>query len=142
MRVPPLTPYVFYCEVLKVLDGDTLRLRIDQGFDDERRIDLRLVGYDAAELKDAPRGPLARDRVVLKMAEIQSRPGFRRWAIWSQKDRAGGEKMSFARYLGVLAAAMDDGAGGLRFEPVNETLYETLKAESLLRPGSRWNPTP
>jgi hypothetical protein len=48
--------------------------------------------------------------------------------------------MSFARYLGVLAARVDDGAGGTRNEPVNPTIYEALRSEKLLRPGSKWNP--
>jgi endonuclease YncB( thermonuclease family) len=41
--------YIYAAEVLRVVDGDTLDLRIDLGFDVDKRHRIRLAGVDVAE---------------------------------------------------------------------------------------------
>jgi len=45
----PSPSYCYHAEVLSVTDGDTLKLRVDVGFEGDRRIAVRLAGVYAAE---------------------------------------------------------------------------------------------
>jgi endonuclease YncB( thermonuclease family) len=42
-------PYVYACECIRVLDGDTVELEVDLGFNIKKRDIFRLDGYDAPE---------------------------------------------------------------------------------------------
>jgi micrococcal nuclease len=41
--------YEYYAEVLRVIDGDTVLLRIDKGFHSDQREKVRLLGIDTPE---------------------------------------------------------------------------------------------
>jgi endonuclease YncB( thermonuclease family) len=45
----PSPSYTYAAEVLSVTDGDTLKLRVDVGFEADRRLAVRLAGVFAAE---------------------------------------------------------------------------------------------
>lgn len=43
--------YIYKAEVLRVIDGDTYEIRVDVGFDTDRRIDLRLKDVNTPEIR-------------------------------------------------------------------------------------------
>lgn len=43
--------YNYYAEVVRVIDGDTIVLKIDLGFDTHRQEHIRVLHYDAPEVK-------------------------------------------------------------------------------------------
>ena len=51
--------YIYKAELIKVVDGDTVDLAIDLGFDTIRKERFRLYGIDAAEMKTSD-GPKAK----------------------------------------------------------------------------------
>jgi len=62
LKRPVTRSYIYKAELLHVVDGDTLDLRVDQGFHSERRERFRLSDLDAPDL-DTPEGRAARDFV-------------------------------------------------------------------------------
>jgi endonuclease YncB( thermonuclease family) len=104
-RIPRTYPVA---EVLEVHDGDTLRLRIDQGFGGSQKEWIRLKGVGAPELRE-PDGPTAREDVVLWLAE-HATEGFVAvttfWSVGSAKEIR--EERTFVRYVGIVVA--DNGA--------------------------------
>lgn len=65
-REYPKTPYVYRARLLSVIDGDTLELEIDVGFDIQTKIVARLENIDAFELKSAA-GKRAKDFITRKL---------------------------------------------------------------------------
>lgn len=63
MRSAPAIDYVYRAELLTVHDGDTYKLRIDQGCGGEQKVWVRLRGVDTPEL-ETPAGPGAREWVI------------------------------------------------------------------------------
>lgn len=51
----PEPRFVRYAKVVKVIDGDTLRLEIDQGFNVKLTTDVRLYGVDTPEVRGVER---------------------------------------------------------------------------------------
>jgi micrococcal nuclease len=45
--------YIYKAELIRVVDGDTVELMIDQGFDTSRKERFRLYGVDAPEMNTA-----------------------------------------------------------------------------------------
>jgi endonuclease YncB( thermonuclease family) len=43
--------YIYKAELIRVVDGDTVELMIDQGFDTQRKERFRLYGVDAPEMR-------------------------------------------------------------------------------------------
>jgi len=62
----PKTPYVYHAELLSVVDGDTLKLRVDVGFGITKRVIVRLETIDAPEMKTAA-GKRAKDFIARKL---------------------------------------------------------------------------
>lgn len=60
--------YIYRATVAHVVDGDTIDVRIDLGFNVDTRERLRLLGIDAPELS-TPAGKMARDRLIEKLPE-------------------------------------------------------------------------
>jgi micrococcal nuclease len=56
--------YEYHCEVMRVVDGDTLHLDVDLGCDVHTLMTVRLDGIDAPEMRTAPGGCGAGDEVV------------------------------------------------------------------------------
>lgn len=54
--------YQYYAEVLRIIDGDTLTLRIDLGYYVQIRSTVRLAFIDAPEMA-TPQGPVSRAAV-------------------------------------------------------------------------------
>lgn len=79
--------YEYNATVIRVVDGDTLNLRVDLGFDIEMKMGVRLAGIDAPEMK-TPAGKAVRallDDILLSEPVI----------IGTIKDR----KEKYGRYL-------------------------------------------
>lgn len=55
MPKPTLPPWTYYAELVHVVDGDTIDLRIDMGFSTFRVERVRLVDVDTAEIFGVPR---------------------------------------------------------------------------------------
>lgn len=64
----PEVVYVYKASFLRVIDGDTLELRLDRGFDDWTRMIVRLYGVDTPERR-GPERP-AGDWVSKKVEEL------------------------------------------------------------------------
>lgn len=129
-------PYDYYCEILSIHDGDTMTVRLDQGLDDERRIELRLAGFDAAEIKEKARGAAALDLVQKEVARIEKIPGFKKWLCRTERTKRTNEDVkSFARYVGHLTATFKTAPEVY----MNKFFFDLLKAADLLKRGSKWN---
>lgn len=70
LKRPEGGPFIYRAEVLKVVDGDTLLLRLDLGFQVWKEQRIRLAGIDAPAL-DADGGPEALDYVQTQMAKAK-----------------------------------------------------------------------
>jgi endonuclease YncB( thermonuclease family) len=62
----PRTPYIYHARLLDVLDGDTLQLEIDMGFEISGRITARLEQINAPEI-DTAAGKRARDFIARRL---------------------------------------------------------------------------
>ena len=69
-EIPP-TPYYYHATLEEVIDGDTLRLELDVGFDISLRVLVRLAGINASEI-DTKKGREAKAFIEkqLKRANI------------------------------------------------------------------------
>lgn len=94
--------YQYRAEWLRVIDGDTLELRVDLGFDVRVDIHIRIAGIDAPE-RNTPTGPAARDALHRLVTGRQLH-------IKTHKTRSGSDVRSFVRYVADVHAL--DGAGG------------------------------
>lgn len=85
-------------------DGDTVKLRLDQGYDDEKKISVRLFGVWAAESHDVGGEDL--QDFVHKWFLARMKPGVT-WPFISTTMRmkvADHEQMTFTRYVGVITS--------------------------------------
>lgn len=71
LKRPEGGPFIYRAEVMKVVDGDTLLLRLDLGFQVWKEQRIRLAGIDAPAL-DADGGPEAMDYVQTQMAKAKA----------------------------------------------------------------------
>lgn len=86
--------YQYKAQVIRVVDGDTVWLEVDLGFDVRRRDSFRLVGINAPEMRTAE-GVAAREWLVAQLAGAEA-PG--RLTIATNKDK----REKFGRYLATL----------------------------------------
>jgi len=86
--------YYYNCEIVRVIDGDTVEARIDLGFDTARLETLRLYGINTPEMRGAEKleGQKAKAWLETQLANGEE------ITIRTIKDKTG----SFGRYLAVL----------------------------------------
>lgn len=82
--------YQYKAEVIKVVDGDTLHLSVDLGFDIKRRDTFRLAGINAPEM-NTPEGVAAKVWLEASLAEGVL-------IITTRRDK----REKFGRYLATL----------------------------------------
>ena len=85
--------YTYRCMVLRVIDGDTVDVGVDLGFNIHFKNRFRLFGIDAPE-KNTPEGKAARDYLVTMM------PPGSDLLVTTEKDKT--EK--YGRYLGTFSS--------------------------------------
>lgn len=83
--------YEYTATVLRVIDGDTVWLDVDLGFDVKRKDSFRLAAIDAPEIS-TPEGVAARDHLVRLLH------GGGELTITTHKDK----REKFGRYLATL----------------------------------------
>lgn len=88
----------FRSQLIRVIDGDTVRLRLDYGFHCEQEHNIRLLGINCPEL-NTDAGKAARDFVEDWFLEHFHAL---EWPIVVVTER---DKMTFNRYLGVVSCA-------------------------------------
>lgn len=93
-------------EIVRVHDGDTLRVRVDTGFGQSFTFDLRLAGIDAPELGE-PGGDAARAELVALTAQGPL------VAETHRRIETGTEVRSFTRWVGRLIVADERDAGAV-----------------------------
>lgn len=82
--------YEYTASLIRVVDGDTLHLEVDLGFDVRRRDTFRLFGLNAPEMS-TPEGQAAREWLAQKLGEGPL-------VITTRKDR----REKYGRYLAIL----------------------------------------
>ncbi|QDU82695.1 Thermonuclease precursor [Polystyrenella longa] len=104
----------YICEVVRVIDGDTVELDVDLGFSIRYRLTVRLYGIDAPEQREKPQGPAATAflRKLIEGKQI---------VLESIKDKQG----KYGRYLGKLW--LQDAGGDV--DDVNQMLVDMGYAE-------------
>jgi endonuclease YncB( thermonuclease family) len=98
------TPWIWpVAKVIDVIDGDTLRLDVDQGFSTHAHVAVRLADVRAPEL-DEPDGPSARNDVLDWLREHA--PDSQVQVTTQKVDRPLEIRFrqSFTRYIGVVVA--------------------------------------
>ena len=99
----PLWSYRAAC--LHVVDGDTIRVLIDQGFGGRQQEDLRLANVHAPEMPH-PGGPQTRDYVTEWMATL---PAGAKWPLLVQTQPTTGpdphQRRTFTRYVADVTDA-------------------------------------
>jgi micrococcal nuclease len=97
--------YTYRARVVKVVDGDTLHLQVDLGFDTEMKLTVRLMGINSPEMS-TPEGLTARafaqDWIA---ANCRLDGGYQSVLLRTVKDR----KEKYGRYLGVIYDQADKG---------------------------------
>lgn len=66
--------YHYRAELIRVIDGDTIHIRVDQGLDDERKIRIRFKDINAPELfsgLERDRGAAARDHLAMLLSNAK-----------------------------------------------------------------------
>lgn len=98
----PTTAYDYRATVLRWVDGDTLDVRIDLGFDISVTQRVRLYGVNAPEMNSSDPSMRAMARTALGIAAAIAPPG----SVVQLRTRKGGDD-KYGRYLASVAA--DDG---------------------------------
>lgn len=83
--------YQYKASVIRVIDGDTLHLTIDFGFDTRHDDTFRLAGIDAPEMS-TPEGIAAKQWLVDRLSTVTL------LIVTTQKDR----REKYGRYLATL----------------------------------------
>lgn len=115
----PSGPYVYYADIIKVYDGDTVTADIDLGFHTWRRNEkLRLFGIDAPEVRgeEKPSGYLSRD--WLRSQVLNKR------IIINTIKYKGHTRGKYGRYLARLFIRTGDSCLSINDELVNQGLAE------------------
>lgn len=87
-------------------DGDTITVRLDQGFDDTKQLDIRLFGVYAPEL-DERGGPECKKFVQDWFTEQLGKVGDSTWPFivtTMRMKKADHEQMTFTRYVGMITS--------------------------------------
>lgn len=92
----PAQAWIFPARVERVVDGDTLDVRLDTGFHTEHVERLRLLGVDAPEMHGESKaaGEAAREYVVRWLAAAK-RAGYQGWPLYVSTHKTD----DFGRYL-------------------------------------------
>jgi len=99
-----ITPWRYYGSCEHIVDGDTMDVRLDLGFQIERELRLRLIGIDTAEIHFVPRGGSAYQRGMehkhfvedwVRIADERTQDD--EWPLIVQTHRS--EKGKYGRYL-------------------------------------------
>lgn len=69
LKRPTRPDYLYGAQILEVIDGDTIQLEIDLGFDVFRKIRVRLAGVDAPEISSTE-GRAARDFLTAQLMQV------------------------------------------------------------------------
>lgn len=73
---PTRVPYTYHATVVRVIDGDTLEVMLDLGFNVLRREHLRLIGINTPELRDKDPAERARAQdAKAALVELVEREG-------------------------------------------------------------------
>lgn len=84
-------PYIRRAQLIRVIDGDTLRLRIDLGWNAYSEHNVRLLRVNTPELrKDDPAGDIAKGRVTMWLKDHDTG-----WPLTIRSEKSD----SFGRYL-------------------------------------------
>lgn len=83
--------YEYTAQIIRVVDGDTVWLDVDLGFDVRRKDSFRLYGINAPEMR-TPEGIPARDHLIQLLANGNS------LRLNTHKDR----REKYGRYLATL----------------------------------------
>ncbi len=86
--------YEYKASVIRVVDGDTLWLDVELGFDVRRKDSFRLYGINAPEM-NTPEGHAAKDWLIARIQQAIAGGIFR---IQTDKDK----REKFGRYLVTL----------------------------------------
>lgn len=92
-------------ELLEVYDGDTIRIRIDVGWDLDLKMWIRLQGYNAAEIK----GPEKKQGVSARMALEDILTGRKRLIVQSFINKEKDRIKSFERFICQAWVLKNDG---------------------------------
>ena len=96
--------YEYYCELVKVVDGDTLHVVVDLGLDTYQRQTIRLAGLNCPEMSTQA-GKDAKAFVVAWFAAHASRNVFVLSTIKDKREKYG-RYLGYAR--GVDGASLND----------------------------------
>jgi micrococcal nuclease len=116
----------YRAKVVDVVDGDTVDMEIDLGFEVTTHQRIRLYGINAAE-KNTPPGRDAREFVVNWVAVYG--PAFTLATVQTPKDSDAREK--YGRYLGTITAAS-----------ASDSLNSALVIAGLAKPYDGHGPRP
>lgn len=100
--------YIYRCEILKVIDGDTLDVMIDLGFNIKMRERVRLLGVDTPEVfgqKAVPEGSTASAFTKLWVDVCQGTKGH--FELHSRKYDS---REKYGRVLGTIKFIKADGS--------------------------------
>lgn len=92
--------YVYPCKVLKVIDGDTIDIELDLGFNIKMKERVRLIGLDTPEVfgpNAEPAGKIASDFTEKWISDRQAV-----WDSFSYQSIKYNAKDKYGRSLGVL----------------------------------------
>ena len=110
--------YIYKCEILKVIDGDTLDVMIDLGFNIKMKERVRLLGVDTPEVfgpKTVTEGKAASDFTKTWVETQQKLKG--RFELHSKKYDA---REKYGRVLGTIKFVSEAGT----VEDLSETLIK------------------
>ncbi len=115
--------YIYEAELIRVVDGDTVELMIDLGFDTLRKERFRLYGIDAPEM-NTPEGKEAKAwlREVLQPLE----------AIYIEtlQHKTKAKRDKYGRFLAVLYSDLGDLRANL---PPKTLAVESINARMIVR---------
>lgn len=120
---PPGPAYTYAADVLRVIDGDTLEVRVDLGFRVYVVERIRLRGVDAPE-RNTSAGRVAVAGMSLILDRLSDGRQYPRVVLVTHRGTRGGAERSFDRYVadvfigGVdLAAELVDAGHAVRADP-------------------------
>ena len=123
--------FSYRAAAIRPVDGDTVVLLIDQGFDTRHETEVRLIGVYAPE-RTQPGGAETTRLVADWLVEAQQRNPQRRWPLTvttvQTKTVEPGERMTFTRYLATVRAA----------DQPDSSLNDVVNAELARHP--EWGP--
>ena len=97
--------YWYKAEVMRIVDGDTIKLRVDLGLDSSRRITLRLYGINTPEIRGVPKDSEEYERGMKAKVFVEERLVGKNLWVHAYRDRTG----KYGRYLADVLFQDDDG---------------------------------